>query len=173
MTSNILFASDDSSGREDVYFSNKRSSFQKREDNNSGNGRNRYRGKLNNQGFWGRGNKIRSGNNRYRGGNNNYNKNLPQTNPVDSEGEVSKCLVCGSVYHWAKDCPDSFEARTKGGTIHKFWLQEPYTAFIDESTESLTKETFNTAILDSGWRSLIGSVYGFIKRKIGCNSIGQ
>ena len=75
---------------------------------------------MNNRGFRGRGNNIRSGNNRYRGGNNNYNKNLPQTNPVDSEGEVSKCLVCGSVYHWAKDCPDSFEARTKGGTFYKF-----------------------------------------------------
>ena len=75
---------------------------------------------MNNQGFRRRGNNIRSGNNRYTGGNNNYNKNLPQTNPVDSEGELSKCLVYGSVYHWAKYCPDSFEARTKGGTFHKF-----------------------------------------------------
>ena len=115
---------------------------------------------MNNQGFRGRGNNIRSGNNRYRGGNNNYNKNLPQTNPVDSEGEVSKCLVCGSVYHSAKDCPDSFEARTKGGTFHKFWLEEPYTAFIDESTESLTKETFNMAILDSGCpKTVCGKVW--------------
>ena len=115
----VKFESDGSSGREDVYFSDKRSSFQKREDN-SGNGSNRYRGKLNNQGFQGRGNNIRSGNNRYRGGNNNYNKNLPKTNPLDSKGEVSKCLVCGSVYHCAKDRPYSFEARTKQGTFHKF-----------------------------------------------------
>ena len=75
---------------------------------------------MNNQGFQGRGNNIRSGNNRYRGGNNNYNKNLPKTNPLDSKGEVSKCLVCGSVYHCAKDRPYSFEARTKQGTFHKF-----------------------------------------------------
>ena len=109
----IKFESDDSSEREDVYFSDKRSSFQKREENSSDNGSNRYRGKLKYRGFQGRGDNIRSGNNRYRGGNNNCN-------PVDSEGVVSKCLVCGSVYHWAKDCPDSFEARTKGGTIHKF-----------------------------------------------------
>ena len=47
----IKFENDDSSGSEDVYFSDKRSSFQKREDSNSGNGSNRYRGKLNNQGF--------------------------------------------------------------------------------------------------------------------------
>ena len=64
----VKFENDGSSGRDDVYFSDKRSSFQKREDNNSGNGSNRYRGKLNNWGFRGRGNNIRSGNNRYRGG---------------------------------------------------------------------------------------------------------
>ena len=52
---------DDSSGREDVYFSDKRIIFQKGEDNNSGNGSNRYRGKLNNWGFRGRGNNIRRG----------------------------------------------------------------------------------------------------------------
>ena len=59
-------------------------------------------------------------------------------------------MFSGSVYHWAKDCPDFFEARTKGGTFHKSWVEEPYTAFTDESTEGLTKETFNMAILDSG-----------------------
>ena len=138
----IKFENDDSSGSEDVYFSDKRSSFQKREDSNNGNGSNRYRGKLNNQGFWGRGNNIRSENNRYRGGNNNYN-NSPQTNPVDSEREVSKFLVCVSVYHWAKDSPDSFEARTKGGTFQKFWLEEPYTWWIyhilDHSLMNLQK----------------------------------
>ena len=47
----IKFESDDSSEREDVYFSDKGSRFQKREHSNIGNGSNRYRGKLNNQGF--------------------------------------------------------------------------------------------------------------------------
>ena len=47
----VKFEGDDSSGREDVYFSDKRIIFQKGEDNNSGNGSNRYRGKLNNWGF--------------------------------------------------------------------------------------------------------------------------
>ena len=47
----VKFESDDTSGREDVYFSDKRSSFQKREDRNSGSGSNRYRGKLNNWEF--------------------------------------------------------------------------------------------------------------------------
>ena len=78
-------------------------------------------------------------------------------------------------YHWAKDCPDSFEARTKGGTFWKFWPEEPYTAFIDKSTESLTKQTFNMAILDSQCPKIacVGSEYGLIKGKIECNSIRQ
>ena len=57
----VKFEGDDSSGREDVYFSDKRIIFQKGEDNNSGNGSNRYRGKLNNWRFRGRGNNIRRG----------------------------------------------------------------------------------------------------------------
>ena len=110
----------------------------------------RYWGKLNSRGFRGRGKSIRTGNNRYRGGNNNYNKNLPQT----------KCLVYGSVYHWATDGPDSFEARTKGGTFNKFWQEEPYTTFNDESTEILTKEKFDMAILDSGCpKTVCGAVW--------------
>ena len=77
---------------------------------------------MNNWEFWGRGNLIKNRNNRYRGGKNNCNKNLPQTNSVDSEGEVSKFLVCGSVYHWAKGCPDSFEARVlTRRTIYNFY----------------------------------------------------
>ena len=47
----VKFESDGSSGREDVYFSDERSSFQKREDINGDNGSNRYRGKLKNWGF--------------------------------------------------------------------------------------------------------------------------
>ena len=39
----VKFESDDSSGMEDVYFSDKSSSFQKREDKNSGNGSSRHR----------------------------------------------------------------------------------------------------------------------------------
>ena len=39
----VKFESDDSSGREDVYFSDKSSNFQKREDKTSGNGSSRHR----------------------------------------------------------------------------------------------------------------------------------
>ena len=30
-------------------------------------------------------------------------------NPVDREGNVSKCRICDSKFHWASKCPDAFE----------------------------------------------------------------
>ena len=30
---------------------------------------------------------------------------LPGTNPLDKYGKRSRCAVCQSTYHWAKDCP--------------------------------------------------------------------
>ncbi|ESO90517.1 hypothetical protein LOTGIDRAFT_164106 [Lottia gigantea] len=33
-------------------------------------------------------------------------KTLKGTNPLDKYGRRSKCLVCQSIFHWAKDCPD-------------------------------------------------------------------
>ena len=34
-------------------------------------------------------------------------------NPVWN-GEVSRCAVCGSKFHWHKDCPDAYEMKDKG-----------------------------------------------------------
>lgn len=36
-------------------------------------------------------------------------------NPNDSEGKVSRCVVCDSMFHWARDCPDSYEAVGRRG----------------------------------------------------------
>ena len=48
-----------------------------------------------------------------------YNKPLEETrftrktNPLNKDGEISKCLCCGSIYHWTKQCPDSYENKMK------------------------------------------------------------
>ena len=34
------------------------------------------------------------------------NKDVKVKNPSDANGCVTMCMVCRSVYHWAKDCPD-------------------------------------------------------------------
>ena len=36
-----------------------------------------------------------------------------QTNPVNFYGDISRCRICGSKFHRAKDCPESYEARAK------------------------------------------------------------
>ena len=36
-----------------------------------------------------------------------------QSNPLDSNNEVTRCNVCDSRFHWALNCPDSYENRTK------------------------------------------------------------
>lgn len=32
-----------------------------------------------------------------------------RSNPQDADGEVSRCFVCDSRFHWARNCPDAFE----------------------------------------------------------------
>ena len=32
-----------------------------------------------------------------------------KTNPLDKYGNPSRCMICGSKFHWANNCPDSYE----------------------------------------------------------------
>ena len=34
---------------------------------------------------------------------------MRQRNPTDSEGNTLKCAVCESIFHFAAECPDSYE----------------------------------------------------------------
>ena len=43
----------------------------------------------------------------------NQSHNLKSTrrlNPVNYNGEISLCSVCGSKFHWARNCPDNLDA---------------------------------------------------------------
>ena len=53
----------------------------------------------------------------------------------------------GSVYHWAKDCPDSYENMMKGKNKAKD--DDEITLFSD-SLKQFVGETLGTAVLDSG-----------------------
>ena len=35
----------------------------------------------------------------------NKNSDDRKQNPINTYGRVSRCAVCQSIYHWAKDCP--------------------------------------------------------------------
>ena len=74
-------------------------------------------------------------------------------NPVDSFGQVSRCSVCESVYHWMRDCPHR-EHRTPEFTMFtKEAIQEVYLS-------KLVGETFSNALLDSGCtKTVCGEVW--------------
>ena len=42
-----------------------------------------------------------------------------KTNPVGRDGEVSRCLICDSKFHWARDCPDAYENDVKKERFEK------------------------------------------------------
>ena len=38
-------------------------------------------------------------------------ENRGKQNPTYLNGEVSKCALCGSTFHWYKDCPDASDQK--------------------------------------------------------------
>ena len=63
-----------------------------------------------------------------------------RTNPPTRSGLPSRCVVCESIYHWAKDCPHNKKVN-----------QTMFTKDIDIGTmNNFVHETLNQAVLDSG-----------------------
>ena len=36
--------------------------------------------------------------------NNNFNGKSRKTNSINKDGDITRCNVCGSIYHWTKSC---------------------------------------------------------------------
>ena len=79
-------------------------------------------------------------------------------NPLDANGFLTKCIVCKSVYHWAKDCPDrdimyvTSQEEEVHITLFSKRVKECY-------VENFLDEIRSYAILDSGCTK---SVYGIV-----------
>ena len=61
---------------------------------------------------------------RYSSYNNNsnaaYNSNIrKRKNPIGKNGEITKCAICRSEYHWAKECPDNFNNKRENEVTKK------------------------------------------------------
>ena len=68
-----------------------------------------------------------------------YNQKL---NPPTSSGHPSKCSICDSIMHWAKDCPHNEINKNKVVL---------FSNGLDETVrDSFALETFNHGVLDSG-----------------------
>jgi hypothetical protein len=112
---------------------------------NSSRGRGYHRG--NNRGSY--------SNNNYRGNyyknHNNYNSNNRQKNPNQRNGEVSKCGICQSEWHWKRDCPKKNET----------YLLRDFTTLLKHDIEESDEDLFfsvtqaNKALLDTGAPSTV------------------
>ena len=81
-----------------------------------------------------------------KGSNNGKNKRggkpKRNLNPLNNKGEVSRCNLCWSRYHWVSNCPD-----TPSQFENYLWLYGH--AFFEDSMESLASKTSNMALLDA------------------------
>ncbi len=103
------------------------------------------------QGYYNRG---RGRGRRYDGEGANVNKRV--YNPTGYDGRTLKCKVCESVFHFAKDCPDSYENLEKRKSHDT--KEEEFVLFTgdqENELQVLVGEAFNSAILDSACSSTV------------------
>eukprot|EP00112_Aurelia_sp_Birch-Aquarium-sp1_P025873 Seg886.5 transcript_id=Seg886.5/GoldUCD/mRNA.D3Y31 product="hypothetical protein" protein_id=Seg886.5/GoldUCD/D3Y31 len=67
-------------------------------------------------------------------------------NPPDSSGKPSRCNICESKFHWARNCPDAYENQKQDSEISLF--QSSDDKLIQKKV--FVGETLNCAVLDSG-----------------------
>ena len=81
-------------------------------------------------------------NNRQNGNwDNEKSKNGQKVNPTGFNGKPTKCKICESILHYARDCP------------HRRPVEDKITLFVGPKQEDLclfTSEARNSAVLDSG-----------------------
>lgn len=93
-----------------------------------------------------------------------------ERNPNDYNGEVTRCLICQSIYHWARNCPHAYENNENktesvnlGLNSESDWCESAhvnlFVGYTDRPNESekgavginnLVNEALGCALLDSG-----------------------
>ena len=94
-----------------------------------------------------------------------------KTNPPRPDGTPSTCGICGSIYHWVKDCPDKCEEQDRDVEEVKFVLFSSSEVNQDdnlveiilmsqpcEKTLGLLGETIGSMVLDSGTTATVGGL---------------
>ncbi len=67
-------------------------------------------------------------------------------NPLDSRGKPSRCNICESKFHWARNCPDAYENQKQESEISLFQSSDDKLV----QMKVFVGETLNCAVLDSG-----------------------
>ena len=70
-------------------------------------------------------------------------------NPLDKQGNITRCHVCESINHWASSCPDREDESNNAGVFHQIVL---FQNELDDSNniKTLTQETIGAAVADCG-----------------------
>ena len=75
----------------------------------------------------------------------NTDKYGRKTNPINSNGNTTKCSICQSIYHWYKECPHKINYADGNQVKLSLFSKEIYNCYINK----FVGETFNHAVLDS------------------------
>ena len=77
-----------------------------------------------------------------------------QMNPLDRNGNISRCVICDSKMHWASKCPESYEARNRKKSVRFNDDIDKITLFQNTPNEDqmslFVGENLGVAFLDSG-----------------------
>ena len=89
-------------------------------------------------------------------------------NPLDASGQASRCLICDSRYHWARECPRAYE-----NCEDETYQTENYVTDVENEVVQLT--LLNDATVDSGdykkkLSVLVGESLGSIVLDTGCST---
>ena len=94
------------------------------------------------------------GKGRSRGGNfdnSSYDKKLdstlPKKNPMKQDGTISKGMIYDSIYHWAKNCPDSYDNYTKSKKSSKD--EDDEVLLYSDTMKHFLGESLGKAVSDS------------------------
>ena len=103
----------------------------------------------------------RGGGTRNRGRDSTSDKGM---NPPKPNGEISRCVICDSKYHWAKSCPEKHRANNFVGMCENddFYTDEEsceinlfQSSVAENDLEGLVGETLGCAVLDSGCNKVV------------------
>ncbi len=123
------------------------------------NGRYGWRGGRRRPGGQGRYSGYRGYNNRGRnqGGQNKERRSRRTPNPLGTDGMPMKCVICESIFHFARNCPDSYEniEKQQDSNTNNDVEAALFTGNKLEEMQVLVSETINSAVLDSGCSSTV------------------
>ena len=76
----------------------------------------------------------------------NTDKYGRKTNPVNRNGNITKCPICQSIYYWYKECPHKIDGADGNQVNLSLFSKEVSTCYVNK----FVSKTFNHAVLDSG-----------------------